>query len=725
MTKLFSPVKISFVFFDLLLFLLIANTPVLSNHREEIIPVATDSIRLLNEKLTADFQNNTLRLLLAEVYMRQEMFDEAEEEFRKLTEVDFFAVRAFTGCGKTHFYETPSRIIPLERLKELLKIDHRSKAIKEFKQALELDAEYLPARYFLARSYLKKDDKNSLENAEQEFNAILLREPDYKDIIYQLGFTYQKMENFQKSLEYFNQISETQPDYSRARIRMSEVYYELNNSKMSTECYFSGMKNLTDEEILDYLFEEQKMLLTKDETREMETTEYPQKGKLFVRFWKSRDPDPSIAENERLMEHFRRLKFAREHYHFTAPPYYDDRGKIYIKYGEPDARYHSSIENIPAKDNESWSYESIEEGLVFDFVADGTYYRQVQDLTEAAMSGYSYDQKVMLAGSLYFERSHLSRTYSRLATGFTMDRLHDLHAVRTKALDKYPVEIYTPADAQKMSFPFITKWGQFKADSNKTRVEFYTSFPGMALKLDPDKLGVNRNIDFFVEINDSNFMVIYNEQKRMTYQVNNPQQLRNHQFIFQNSCQLDAGQYSAAFVINDVESANKGIQRRNLFVQDYTSDELALSSLQLSEKIKPATDNTKDVFVKNGLAVNPYTFTRVLRNQPIYLYFEIYNLSLNMEGNTNYEVAYSLETTEPQRNLWQKIFGGIGRLISGGKKNIITTSTNRMGDSKDAFEYIAFDLKNLDRGKTVLKVEIRDRTSRQVVASEIEMILID
>ena len=694
-----------------------------SRAKADLITLATvDSIEALKKKIQLGNKDFNLKIRLAEIYLQNEKLDKAEEVYESLIGIDSLEVKILTGLGTVLFYRTPSKIIPFERLKELLKIDFRSKAIKKFKQALSIAPDYLPARYYLALSYMRKTDEENLKHAEKEFNFILLRDQDYRDLTYQLGFLYQKMGNYDKSLTYFDKISEKMKDYARARIRMSEVYYELNNYALSTDCYYQAMASLVDKDMLDYLFDEQKILLTDEEKNEFKLAAYDEKKEIFKKFWKRRDPDPSTPENERLMEHFRRVKFARNNFHFTAPPYYDDRGKIYIKYGAPDLRYNSPLGSIQAKDNESWSYENIIEGLVFDFVADGGYFRIAQDLTDAAPSGYSYGQRLAVAAALYQERNHISDSYSRLSVGFSMDRLNDFHAVQSEALIKHPGEFYT-INEKRFRFPFISKWAQFRDENQKTRVEFYTSFPGSALQLKALSPNSTKYVDFFIEVDDTNFNMIQSDEKRFSYEIISKERVQSSQYMLQNNYSLSPGKYSVALVLTDVEASVKGVQRRHLDVMDFAStDELMLSSLQLSSNIEPHTENKKEAFTKNGLRIVPYTFTRVMRSKPIYVYFEIYNLKLDNQRLSNFDVTYSVETTKPKRNFWQKTFG---RIFSGKKKNVITTSAKRVGDSRASFEYLAFDLKNMDNGETDLRIKITDLISKQSVEAAIEIILID
>ena len=55
-------------------------------------------------------------------------------------------------------------------------------------------------------------------------------------------------------------------------------------------------------------------------------------------FWQQLNPTPSTRYNERLIEHWERIAYARDHFDRRDDPPYgtDDRGLIYIQYGEPN-----------------------------------------------------------------------------------------------------------------------------------------------------------------------------------------------------------------------------------------------------------------------------------------------------------------------------------------------------------------------------------------------------
>ena len=685
--------------------------------------IISDSVIIVKRQLLDNPSDTNLRLKLAEIYLQRDLLDEAEQEVNQVLNVDSLSVQALTAMGRVYLQREPGKIIPFERLKEILKKDNKSKAIKKFQAALALDANYSPARYFLARSYLAKGSANDLVRAKDEFTALLMENPDYQDVRYQLGYTYQKMGNYDEALKLYQQTRHKKADFARANVRMAELYYDTGNAKSATESFFEGIEELEDRELLDYLFDEQKIIMTREELGEFENAPYSVKKNLIKKFWKQRDPDPSTSENERLMEHFRRVKFARETFHFTAPPYYDDRGKIYIKYGPPDERHNMPVGNLQAKDNESWTYESIEKGLVFDFVSDGGYFHEVQDLTDAALSGTNYASRLYIASQLYSNRSNLSDAYASLSLSFSHDKLNDFHRIRNRALARHRGEIYR-YDPRTNPFPFVTKFAQFRGDEDKTDVELYSSFPGIAAKFEQAN-GQFLNIsDFFIEVQDSNFNSVEREQERFSIKINSTENMGDRHFLLQHNLQLVPGKYSLALILSSPDNSAKTIQKKHLVVRDFTSDSLMISDIQLSLDISESTDTLNPRIIKRNLKIKPYPFSRIAKNRPIHLYFEIYNLALDDENQSRFSVDYQLKTLKATRNFWQKTIGGIPGIFSRQEKKMITTTVQREGDQDTAFEHIAFDLKNLDLGLTELQIEITDLIRQQKAKVSAEFTLI-
>ena len=116
------------------------------------------------------------------------------------------------------------------------------------------------------------------------------------------------------------------------------------------------------------------------------------RGDLLASFWGQRDRLDFRPQGSRLLEHYRRLAYARRHYStggwsLPSDPLFlrteavlDDRGRLYVRHGEPDAR--ASLNSVGVEPNESWQYRRPGGDLVFHFVArqDPGRYRLVESL---------------------------------------------------------------------------------------------------------------------------------------------------------------------------------------------------------------------------------------------------------------------------------------------------------------------------------------------------------
>jgi GWxTD domain-containing protein len=92
-----------------------------------------------------------------------------------------------------------------------------------------------------------------------------------------------------------------------------------------------------------------------------------ERQKFIEQFWERRDPTPGTIENEFKEEHYRRIGYANARFGSRTgiPGSKTDRGRIYIKYGPPDA-----IDSHPS--TEEWRYRYIEgignNGVIIEFV---------------------------------------------------------------------------------------------------------------------------------------------------------------------------------------------------------------------------------------------------------------------------------------------------------------------------------------------------------------------
>jgi len=155
-------------------------------------------------------------------------------------------------------------------------------------------------------------------------------------------------------------------------VTLKPGYYTLLISVKDGENTITGERNFQVHRI-DFEENEQKNYFTDEEMKyydrieyiasERELKEYKAlsdtgKAEFLKRFWLRRDPNKAIPENEAIQQFIKRINYVEDK--FRTPfktGYQTDRGRIYIKYGPPDAVQRNYFE-IDYDPYEIWEYFS-------------------------------------------------------------------------------------------------------------------------------------------------------------------------------------------------------------------------------------------------------------------------------------------------------------------------------------------------------------------------------
>ncbi|MFC1493398.1 carboxypeptidase-like regulatory domain-containing protein [candidate division KSB1 bacterium] len=113
---------------------------------------------------------------------------------------------------------------------------------------------------------------------------------------------------------------------------------------VASQLYFWGFSKGFNEGNTEVISEEMERilpLLEESEKAEWNELIESEDNELFVRFrefWKKNDPIPVSVQNERLLEHWERINYAKNLYTKNKNTVYgaDERGLIYVRYGSPD-----------------------------------------------------------------------------------------------------------------------------------------------------------------------------------------------------------------------------------------------------------------------------------------------------------------------------------------------------------------------------------------------------
>jgi len=225
---------------------------------------------------------------------------------------------------------------------------------------------------------------------------------------------------------------------------------------------------------------------------------------MLRRFWVMRDRLELRAEGERLAEHLRRLAVARRDFLVTTEDgeeRLDDRGRIFVRHGEPDDRASFAIPGVSP--NESWRYRRAGDDLVIHFAArrtpnDFRLIESVLDVSDvrSTLGGERPAGAPVTAGvsgeQLLRSRAGLASLYQQLPAG-RPEQVAD-YFVRERALGRHGIQIATRSDSYAPRYGLdLNAWGSFAVAGGSNAqpvIQVLFAIPGYAIEPATGAIGV-------------------------------------------------------------------------------------------------------------------------------------------------------------------------------------------------------------------------------------------
>lgn len=480
------------------------------------------------------------------------------------------------------------------------------------------------------------------------------------------------------------------------------------------------IKDLSEEE--QVLYRDLAQVALPDDLEIYRDANTEKRAELTDRFWRRLDPSPLTKANERLIEHYRRVAYARRYYGEGEFPW-DDRGEVYVRFGKPDHTSKSGdIQNemdreiqdarqnyvnrrrialrirpgqpifpVPAVSWwEYWVYADLEGGTEFDFVRRG--------------KGNRYDFAPMPEG---------------LSLSLTMDLMAYQGEMVLRQVAAHQPSVYD-ANIAELPVDFYYFPVGFRGEGGATRLEIYYGLPATEMARLPiddktDRVMLDRGLAMF----DSLWSEVYRVQDQLTFQAPSDQQVLDGAFIpGVLAFEVEAGLHYLSFQIRDVVSGKSQVYQQSLSVADFSQrDDLLMSDIALAFFVGPSDE--QGPFQKRGFKIIPMASKAFRPDQNAYVYFEVYNLKRNEFGRTKYRVDYSFRAQEkglaPIRAL-----RGLGRMLRlQEKRREVVISYEQSGDTTEDMAYVELDLKDAEPGGQEVRVKVTDLLADRDVKQEI------
>lgn len=513
----------------------------------------------------------------------------------------------------------------------------------------------------------------------------------------------------------------------------ARVYYALDLPLIAQSFVRQAIQSISNEIEAGFLLEDFKYILTDEELATyFDISDAAGYSSFFNRVLISRDPIRSQEIDERMQEHYRRLFLAEKKYAYFAsreayrvmnnvrmdrmadhdfPAAYwlngelGDKGLIYLRHGDPQDVVRSVSEGTPFI--ESWRYRNPN----LDFHFEG-------------MTGLSeLIPTLPLDISVLEARETWGGNYARLALAVRrrdgllgLDRSNmnkmDLMVFNNELFDESLEDVTDglTSDRHQWSnnmqhFDVQQFLASFRGPDGNTIVELHYAIPlGIITKnLSQERERIALSIGLALE--DTLWQRVESSLVERQVRTTTDQSVVAVDF---SRLTVPPDSYHVSFHARIKDTPWIGAYQFDYEVPDFATYNLAISDLLPAVDIRPTEE--EGVYVRNGLYVQANPGRGFRKANPMYIYFEVYNLTLGEDDQTDYEVRYTLQKHNEKKRR---------RLFKRSNEPVLSLTFNGKGQERTAFEYGSIDMQSVDAGVYELIVTVRDtHTDATVTASQ-------
>ncbi len=706
--------------------------------------------------------------------------DEALKAFRRVVQLDKLWAPGHVGMGMVYMSLSNRRL----------------DARKALRNAIKADPENADIHYYLGLTYMDQVRTSRLIGSEKDGRNYFLKtielNPSHPDAYFQLGRCYDSPPEpeHEAAISAFIQQYRVNPDHSESLLRFANVNHRSERYDLGAEelrglirdlgentparvrtmmAQFDVLSLASKQEFgqLHEVLENYVSMLDTDEqavyqdlrhvapaeiVKAWDSATGLEREELWQAFWNERDANPATIENERLVEHYRRVMYARVHFSEGQEPF-DRRGEIYIRYGAPDDRQrfvfrHFENPDIPHMLTGNPVVDTIRERNLLsgyklqlhDSEVPFPLFEAAPGVTETDLGwimaregmetqpGYVVESWVYVPHDLelFFvdtlkdgKFDYPLQTVSNLTADMVrQNRFHPRQ--RAAELIARSPEVYAhDFGGELLEFAFDAV--SFRGEAGSTEVDLSYSIPVWQFGDIGDDKGDRTWLDNQVTLRDSVQTPTFSRKFRFG-PVARPerqpanQEIRGAAYTLAANVTAPAGAFTVAVEMRDEATKRIGVYKKPVSISDYRGSGLLISDLKLSTGITPAT--TAGPFVRHGLNVVPNPGRLYARGQLVYVYYEVYNLDMDEDGRTSYETLYEITPLgmPPLRNR---------RARRPDDMQTVMSFFEGEGSSAEEAEYTALDTTDLEAGEYVLTVTLTDRGADKSVTRSVNFMVVE
>ncbi len=506
-----------------------------------------------------------------------------------------------------------------------------------------------------------------------------------------LGFLFEDAGEPEKGIPFLVHLNELRNDDPDAHLYLGLLYYETSHIEESFHEFQNALVLMSDSERQDFIYNSVKELLEPVLGEKFKSYSRLKIKEIIDYFWKYSDPLYLTDYNERLLEHYSRVAYANLRFgvkYKNEPGWRTDRGEMILRYGRPDKR----IRYRPQM--------SADEGGVISMKTDVWYYDNfVLGFTDQFMSG-----------NFVFSEPEEGKRFMSQFPGET--NLY-VNYIRKAQYSAYKPKFEGP------SFKIPLDIVQFKNEQtdNYNFTDVYVNYGVQARDSlnNPDGIPYEWGLFFF----DLNLNPVHREKGTVAkYDNANIFTVPGEKELYSNSRMMTLWPDSGELAFEIIREKDKGVSSNHrLFnVRKFKTDELDMSDLFMAYNITEG-DSSPAPVKRGNISVFPNPTNTFNQDLPIYVYYEIYNLTPDKKGFSDFEQSLILTKKEPHSEFADVLNSVVSLVGLGRKENQIVIGTDYKTREKNPRMYFQVDMNNYPPGQYDLTIRITDKISGKQIES--------
>jgi GWxTD domain-containing protein len=638
------------------------------------------------------------------------------------------------------------------------RMGHKKEVVRSAMAALRHDPRHASAFMLLAQYYMKG---GKVDLAMDNFRKFLRLTPEEDPAAFEFALNILELGKYDEVYQIATLMDDNWGIPLRALAQCGWGDYE--DALETFEGYINGLP----QRLRDVYYDISLVGLPEDVIEYQNLA--PEDLELFLRrFWLEHDPFKTTGGTMRRVEHYRRVWRAMAWYGEVIWPF-DSRGQVYVRYGEPDwksswKKLNSVVPIDVQRVQERMAYQLYGSnvgaltffGPVFPIKAERTAERSFeqsytygdnQPLTTIDELDIGLEfHKPVTAGSdrstvgwevwiytdiengleVVFTDEFYTGNYDFAPTPtpsaadveeFGMQRLGPMRSImsrlptlasgpRIARLSTDMPERYNLAHLEPLEFYYEVL--TFRGKNGKADVQLNLGLPLSSLVVESDG-DTTVTVERRIALIDESSVEAQKLRERLGVAVSGNHVAEGRMAIDRVDLEAEVGTYTLAMQMGRVGTNLLQAYQQEVIVPDYNSGSLILSDLQLANEVVKVKAGESPQFARGSWSIVPSPSRAFNPGDPLFVYFEIYNLKRDEFGNTNYQVGYEVRRGR-RKQIQTRAKKKSGESVS--------VSYEQVGTRETEYDYVELDLMNAKPGRHTIRMVVKDLNSGQETVRE-------